>query len=361
MFTLNNKTYKLVKIGLVRAGCPQELVSTPANRSVELPIIVSGNRAKLGYIEATNYYPSGIIVAGARRREKLLEMGHITSWAFVEEGVEVQRGDEITASQLMTDIDALLLKTFYPLHAPITGQPRPTVLEVFPFENRFVYAMRDKTVSQRYNIDADRRIVFAGDCREAMPVAQTGARYAIAPPMANTQSITRGGATSDLVMMVVRNWSNILEAVSMYLNYTRQSGAAIRTPMRPSFYPVNLSPAHKIAAALAKQGIDVFDFARWSAEAQTKHTKKIGTGEDLHHSKFAYVGDKNDPSTWHLPIHDAKHARLALGRVNQTKGIPSSAKAGVLAKIRRAAKHHGVDVSEKPTAGQKKWAAEAVV
>lgn len=75
-------------------------------------------------------------------------------------------------------------------------------------------------------------------------------------------------------------------------------------------------------------------------------TKRKG-GKDLHASDFAYVGDSQDPSTWKLPIHDAAHARNALARFNQTQGIPSDEKAAVLAKIKRAAKKFGVDVSER--------------
>jgi hypothetical protein len=157
---------------------------------------------------------------------------------------------------------------------------------------------------------------------------------------------------------MIRNWSNIVEAVTMYLNYTRLAGTGLKPPMRPSFYPVNLSPEHKIVAALQAKGIDVYDFAKWTAmalvEAKAKGTKSVGTGEHVNRSNFAYVGDTNDPSTWKLPIHDATHARNALARVNQTKGIPETAKAGVLLKIKHAAKKHGVDVSA-PTSGQKKW------
>lgn len=73
-------------------------------------------------------------------------------------------------------------------------------------------------------------------------------------------------------------------------------------------------------------------------------TKRKG-GKDLHASDFAYVGDPEDTSTWKLPIHDKAHAQNALARFNQTEGIPSDEKSKVKAKIKAAAKKHGIDVA----------------
>jgi hypothetical protein len=83
-----------------------------------------------------------------------------------------------------------------------------------------------------------------------------------------------------------------------------------------------------------------------SKAAMVKETKtKRVAGKDLHASAFAYVGDPEKTETWKLPVHDAAHARNALARFNQTKGIPSSAKAKVKAKIVSAAKKFGIDVA----------------
>lgn len=84
-----------------------------------------------------------------------------------------------------------------------------------------------------------------------------------------------------------------------------------------------------------------------SARASTAKTKRVA-GEDLPASAFAYVGDKNDTSTWKLPIKFSseektkRHIRNALARFNQTKGIPDSEKPKVLAKIKAAAKKYGI-------------------
>lgn len=80
-------------------------------------------------------------------------------------------------------------------------------------------------------------------------------------------------------------------------------------------------------------------------------TKRVA-GEDLTADCFAYVGDPDKTETWKLPIKfstEAKtvsHIRNALARFSQTQGIPESERAAVLAKIRRAAKEHGIDTGE---------------
>jgi hypothetical protein len=73
-------------------------------------------------------------------------------------------------------------------------------------------------------------------------------------------------------------------------------------------------------------------------------TKRVA-GKDLTASSFAYVGDPDKTETWKFPIHDASHARNALARFNQAKGIPASEKGKVRAKIVAAAKKFGIDVA----------------
>ena len=375
MFTLCGRTFNLAKVGLVRAGCPQELSNTFHNRVPGAPLIITQNYEKLGYIQATDYYPSGIIVAGAATRNILLNASYTRSWAYVEAGaLEINADDAIGSSELMGKLDALILEKFYgSAKQPVSGQPWPYIQEVYPFENYFIYSMKGQKYRQGFALDPiERKVALRGGSvavnekfvdatinadKEVMPRVQTGVRYAYAPPKGNSQSMTTGGKNSELVTQLIRNWSDIMEAVTMYLNYTRNAGQGLKPPMRPSFYPVNLSPANRIVAALQAKGIDVYDFAKWTGlalvEAATKKTKQVGTGEHVSKKDFAYApGD--DSSQWKLPIHDASHARNALARINQVKGIPESAKAGVMLKVKHAAKRHGVDVS-KPSSGQKKW------
>jgi uncharacterized protein len=82
-------------------------------------------------------------------------------------------------------------------------------------------------------------------------------------------------------------------------------------------------------------------------------TKRVA-GVDLPPSSFAYVGDPERTETWKLPISfpgdeekTKSHIRNALARFSSTQGIPDGEKAKVLAKIKAAAKAHGIDKDEK--------------
>ncbi|HLZ93367.1 MAG TPA: hypothetical protein VKQ28_16805 [Candidatus Acidoferrum sp.] len=72
-------------------------------------------------------------------------------------------------------------------------------------------------------------------------------------------------------------------------------------------------------------------------------TKSVG-GKEYPASAFAYVGNADDPSTWHLPIPDKAHVEDALARFNQTE-LPAAAKAKVARKLLAAAKRYGIDAS----------------
>jgi uncharacterized protein len=81
-------------------------------------------------------------------------------------------------------------------------------------------------------------------------------------------------------------------------------------------------------------------------------TKRVA-GVDLAPGCFAYVGDLERTETWKLPIEfpgdDEKtksHIRNALARFSSTEDIPDGEKARVLAKIKAAAKKHGIDVAD---------------
>jgi hypothetical protein len=365
MFTLCGKRFHLGRVSLVRAGCPMELTNTVDNRNPDAPIVIVSNPTRMGYVEATRYYPRALVAAGNRRRSVLLENCVVRSWAYVEAGtLEINADDEIGCSELMGKLDSLLLVRLFGSDSGLPGQQWPSIVEVYPFENYFVYSWKGQKYRQAFNLDpVERKVALVGgsvkvlekfvnaggDAKEFMPRVQTGVRYAFAPPMAPMQSYTRGARNSELVTQVIRNWANIMEAVSMYLDYIRTSN---KQPMRPSFYPNPVAYGTKMQNALGAKGIDVWDFARWSAAEQEKEPK---TKEGLPPSAYAYVGDRQDLSTWHLPLNTPGRAKNALARINQVKGIPVEKKAAVLKRVRRAAAKHGAEVSEKPTSGQKQW------
>ncbi len=60
---------------------------------------------------------------------------------------------------------------------------------------------------------------------------------------------------------------------------------------------------------------------------------------------FAYVPDREKPSTWKLPIFDASHVRNALARFDQAE-IPEPEKAAVRQKVEDAARKFGIDLTD---------------
>jgi hypothetical protein len=69
---------------------------------------------------------------------------------------------------------------------------------------------------------------------------------------------------------------------------------------------------------------------------------KTVDGKPLPREKFAYVGDANDISTWHLPI-DEDHIGSAVKMFGHETHVPEEKKAGVARKIAAEAKKHGID------------------
>src|SRR5262252_6561141 len=78
--------FHLLRVNLVRAGCPKTLLATRANTMAEMPIVIAHNREKHGWIEKTQYCPKAVVVAGADRRAVLLKNSILASWAWVEAG-----------------------------------------------------------------------------------------------------------------------------------------------------------------------------------------------------------------------------------------------------------------------------------
>jgi hypothetical protein len=65
--------------------------------------------------------------------------------------------------------------------------------------------------------------------------------------------------------------------------------------------------------------------------------------DKLRSNQFAYVDSKGEE---HLPINDESHIRNAMARWNQTEFESASAKEEARRKIVRAAKRHGIEVSD---------------
>lgn len=282
---MNPLRFTLVKTSLIRLGCPLELQAKVANRVKHLPVVAVRNKKEYGKI-SSGYSPELVVVAGADRRRDLMANGIVRSWVWVENGaIEIKADDAISCYELMDKLSAAIVAKHYgPMQEPLMGQPYPSIRQVYPFENYLIYAMKGDTYRQHYNLDPVAREVrlqggsvkvqekfidAAGETKQWMPRVQTGVHWSPAPPMGNTQSMSQGGAKSELVTCIVRNLSNIQSAVNQYLAVI---GGAKKIPN--NFAPVSLTWDGKINAFLNAKGVDAFEFAKWVVSAKDKKKKK---------------------------------------------------------------------------------------
>ncbi len=154
-----------------------------------------------------------------------------------------------------------------------------------------------------------------------------------------------------------RNPESVIDDIATNARKTAQEFAAAANPVAPPLTPNDTwegsQPEGASMALFTPEQLAQIEHVILKKDGKTKRV----AGEDLTSSAFAYVGDKDDPSTWKLPIHfsseekSKRHVRNALARESQTKGIPEDEKAAVHAKIVAAAKKYGIDVeSEKAKA-----------
>lgn len=309
MFKLNSKVYELARIGLARAACPREVADNADNVRFGIAIRVEHNRAGAGRVAALRYAPGGIVVAGGALRTCMLEAGMVHGYAFVEAGaLTIKASEAISSSDLMTMLRrALYDKLFGVGKEPMTGQTWPSIMQIYPFNNYFIFYLGNQKYRQDYVLDAAMRAVrlpvgatkveevfvskvdACGGTMSQMPRVQTGIRYATAPVVPHGQSVTRGAANSELVTQVLRDWTNIMKAVNNYLTAIR-GGQHKPLPVAPMFAPVKILPGGKLGAKVAAKGVDVFDFVRWSAKVQAT-LRAGGPGSGPHKGGSKAIGD----------------------------------------------------------------------
>lgn len=354
--------YILAKVSLIRAACPAQLEGKLVNQSLAKPIIIEANPGGIGALSAAAYAPKALIVAGNARKKFLLQRGVVSSWAWIQAGaMDINVADAMSSQELLGRLSGALVEKFYGVgKQPILGQQWPSILEVYPFEDYMICSMKGQKYRQGFVLDPVERKVrlnggaveinAGGDATESMPRVQTGVRWAYAPMRGNVQTTTQGAKNSELVTCLVRNWANIEQAANDYVAATK---TGLYKPMKPAFCPVDLTPTGELSKAFAAVGIDVFEFAHWSAGEFKKYQTR--NGKNIPRSKFAYAPSA-DPSTWKLPMDTPGRAKNALARLNQVQGVQKTAKTGLMHKVRKVAKSKGIGVSDKPSSKQTNWA-----
>jgi hypothetical protein len=361
---------------MVRPACPYEVASIPSNIAASASIVVTANKAKYGEVSSIGYVPDAIVIAGAKRRQRILAAGMTKTWAYVQAGLDINADDEISCSELLDKVHGALSNQLYGSRMGMTAG----IEQVHPFENYMVYAHNGDRFRQAYALDPVRRVVALSGgatrviqkyadaessigamatgriadgeisaCIERMARSQTGARYAYAPVIPHDNSVTYGALNSELVTQIIRNFANINKAADDYVAYGKRTTNT--EPMKPSWSPVQLSyknGAHKGATpsefgnVLIARGIDIFSFALWAAQTQMPGKAKLVDGKHLSASAFAYVGDPYEQSTWKLPLAEKQHVVNALAQYEKAEGIPAIKKPEVLARIAKAARKFNV-------------------
>lgn len=270
--------YVLAKVSLVRPACPKEISARAENTMPDWPIVLKRNTNEYGKVEATQYCPAVVVAAGAARRARLLEQGIVYAWAWVENGaLEINADDAMGANELITRLNDLL-NTKYGGTLNVPGQYWAYIIEAFPFEGYCIYGLKGKKYRQAFALDpVERKVALNGPSIEvaekfvdacgdqAMARVETGVRYAYAPPRGAPTTVTTGAKNSELVTQIVRNWTNIMQAVNDYLDAVKKGAYK---PMKPAFAPVPLTDNGKLTAMLASKRVALIDFVRWSAQMQ---------------------------------------------------------------------------------------------
>lgn len=319
-----HRRYDLQRIRLLKIGCPRELQASREN-AYNVPVVVEQNRHAYGKVGATGFYPDAVVVAGQYRRAQLLAAGVPFAWGWVERGViEIQADDAISSGELTEKLVALLQQKIYGNNRPLTGQPWPYVCQVYPFENYMIYEFSGQKYRQPFKLDPiSRDVALDGnavkvqekfiDAGEAgMSKVQTGVRQTSNPlPLASNQVVSRGGAHSDLVTMVVRNFSNVNHVVAHMLDAIKDG---LYKPMKPDFAPVNISDDGKILGPLIAAGIAPSDFVIW-ADRQGRPFMEARSFSDEQRKKLSKTGAAMPDGSYPIvTTTDLEHAVRAFGR-----------------------------------------------
>lgn len=318
------RRYDLVRVHLVKVGCPRELTAARENRR-NMPLVIEKNRRKYGLVQSTGYYPEAVVVAGDYRRGQLMARGVLNDFGWVERGsMKIQADDAISCGELMEKLSNLLQVKIYGGNKPLTGQPWPYVCQVYPFENYMIYDFAGQKYRQRFALDPIERDVkldgdpvkvnekFVNASEAGMPRAQTGGHFVTNPlPLASNQVPSRGGLNSDLVTMMVRNFSNVNAVVSKMLVAMK---TGLYRPLKPDFAPVNLSDSGKILGPLVEAGIAPVDFVCW-ADKHGEPYMDAHVFSDEKRKKMAKAGTAMSDGSYPIAnANDLKNAVKSFGR-----------------------------------------------
>lgn len=285
---LNPLHFSLVRMSLLQLATPIEFEHTKG------AIVVRANAEGLG-ATSTGFVPDKIIVQGAQTRKEMMANSAIRAWVWAAKDLSINADDKMSCSELMSMLQELLYEkyrgNFQNDFSSI--QPSPYVVQVYPFENYMVFTLKGISYRQYYVIDPLARKVAlaglptkvqemfidaAGDSKQYMMRVDTGVRYAVAPPMGNSQSTTTGARNSELATCIIRNYNDINARVDQYLAVIKNGAYKSITP---NFDPAMLGTngrvygVSNVMASVYKRGVNAFDFARYLVEKAENKKRKV--------------------------------------------------------------------------------------
>jgi hypothetical protein len=304
--------YDLVRVHLLRVGCPRELSAAKENR-LNMPVVVEKNRHHYGQMSSTNFYPEAVVVCGEYRRAGLLAKGILDDYGWVERGsVGLADGDEMRPGTLVGRLSKLIESKMCGIRL-ITAQSWPLLMRVFPFERSCVFQFAGKRYGQAFALDAreqDVRLLGEPVILKANSPGdpQTGDQFVSnRGPLAFNQTRQWGGVSSDLVGMMIRNTTNVDSVVANLLSAIRNG---LYKPMKPDFAPVNLSDAGKVLGPLVEAQVSPADFIVWADQnldsrefSNNKRKSLAKNGHALPDGSFPIEN-----------LEDLKNAKMAIGR-----------------------------------------------
>lgn len=172
------------------------------------------------------------------------------------------------------------------------------------------------------------------------------------PGIGGVDFVHYGAPNSELNNPGLRLMDNVEEALGMYLQYVRDGIHEPVGKMGLVAPPLYMNAAAETRIALKahpevnENNFSTSDFLMWQnktlrikANAQTK----VVNGDRLTSADFAYVGDPQDISTWHLPIASKAQIEQSLRASSTCSAVPKFERDEVRQKLRETAHAFGIN------------------
>lgn len=305
----------------------------------------------------SGFVPKLLVISGLDTLKKHKRNGDLFCNAWVGQKVlnkmSIQADHEISSNELSSKIRDLISKTYSKKPSNTTPYSDSTyayVNEIYPFENYCIFTIKDDKYRQRYKLDPVLREIAldgkptkvfeqyvdvsdskgvkgleAGSLSESLydrPNNGSGALGAIDGPFPddnwnNADMLVHYGARgSEANNPMFRLMLNVEEALNMYQHETAEGvHKVIYSPYAamPAGL-INAGREAKIAASLTSINLESFsvaDFLQWQNKKMSlKASAKTKNG--LTASDHVYIGDLDDPSTWHLACNTLENIDASL-------------------------------------------------